>query len=170
MRRLTWIFAVVALSLAGCGGDDKPGSDAKITLPDKGKTDGPVTKQDGPVTKQDGPVTQQDTGGGSGGWGAKCSQTKACTDASAPYCAFVTASDGFCTKECTNKLQQCPGTVAGTYAACILPEPAPGTKSFCGFICQAKDSTGKLTSFPCPSELKCGDENPPGSGQKVCMP
>ena len=169
-RKLAWIFAVVALGLAGCG-DDKTGSDAKIKLPDKGPTtDGPVTKQDGPITKKDGPATTPDTGGPIAGLGDKCDQTKPCT---APAQCVVTkqgATAGFCTKECPVADfggKPCTGGPTGTGFLCVLGDKVPTpTKAFCGFVCEAKDQSGKTYTFPCPTQLTCGAAD--ANGTKLC--
>ena len=74
------------------------------------------------------------------------------------------ARKGFCTKACNNPGGLCGGGPAGSLAHCVLAS-ADGSQLFCAFHCT-------LDSFPyrCPSEMTCGDETPPGSGQRPCVP
>jgi hypothetical protein len=164
-EKRTWILVAGALALtAGCGNSDKGKNDTgikpeqSVTLPEGGpQADKKIT----PTT--DGPAT--------GGWGDKCDKT--CPGGSFTCVPVMTGTTaGFCTKECplADEGKQCAGAAGGQFAGCIIPADAAKSKLYCGFICQTKDNTGKVVTFACPSQLTCGDENPPGSGQKVCVP
>ena len=167
------LVAIGALSLVACGDDTKPATKKDtggIKLPDGS---GPSPDIGTTPNPDKGTVTPGKEAGTtpSAGFGAVCSQTTPCADTTM-MCALVQqgATTGFCTKECTNQGQECPGAPTGTHAFCILSDQAK-TKYYCAFLCAAKDQSGQVASWPCPTGLKCDTaENPPGSGQKACVP
>lgn len=104
-----------------------------------------------------------------GTFGSICSATAYC---SASYSCVVIgagASKGFCTKTCPTMTQQCTGGPSGTQPYCILKNSST-SKYYCVFLC--KWGTGSSTSTAaCPKDLTCDtSQNPPGSGQYVCIP
>ncbi|HEX7601450.1 MAG TPA: hypothetical protein VF316_07595 [Polyangiaceae bacterium] len=74
---------------------------------------------------------------------------------------------GFCTKTCpSTSSAACPGTPAGTSAYCVVTDvDAQGDKG-CAFVCREGAQT-----YACPGALQCETaEDPPGSGQYLCLP
>ncbi len=164
----TIAFVLLALGLVACGDDTKPTTkkEAGVKLPDGGGTLPDTGTKPNPDT---GTITPgKEAGTPSAGFGAICSQTTPCADASMICAMLQGATSGFCTKECTNSGQECPGAPTGTKAFCIAQIQ---TKTYCAFLCGAKDQSGNPVTWPCPTGLKCDTaENPPGSGQKACIP
>jgi len=100
-----------------------------------------------------------------GGFGAKCNKTFPCSTAYQCVTVGTGTVDGFCTKKCYNSGGACTGMPTGTGAYCLLSNSAK-TEYYCAFLCKLGTQTWK-----CPSTLKCDPvENPPGSGQYVCLP
>ena len=100
-----------------------------------------------------------------GNFGTKCNTSAPCTAAFQCTTVGATATDGFCTKKCYTSGSQCTGMLGGTMAYCLLSNSAK-TEYYCAFLCKLGTQ-----SWPCPSGLKCDPaENPPGSGQFVCLP
>ncbi|MFZ5786498.1 MAG: hypothetical protein ACOY3Y_08645 [Acidobacteriota bacterium] len=175
LRKISFaLLAVGALALVACGDDTKPVTKKDtggIKLPDSGTNPTPDTGTN--PTPDTGTVTPGKEAGTTptAGFGASCSQTKPCADTSM-MCAVVQqgATTGFCTKECTNQGGECTGAPTGTHAFCILSDQTK-TKFYCAFLCSAKDQSGQVATWPCPTDLKCDTvENPAGSGQKACIP
>ncbi len=87
-----------------------------------------------------------------------CSDGLACIDV-----ANSSAGKGLCTKKCPTLGGPCDGAPVGTEAGCILS--SNGTH-FCAFLCTIPDHT-----FPCPASTTCATaDDPPGSGQRICLP
>ncbi len=100
-----------------------------------------------------------------GNFGTKCNAKAPCSSAFQCTTVGATATDGFCTKKCYNSGSKCTGMLGGTMAYCLLSNSAK-TEYYCAFLCKIGTQT-----WPCPSGLKCDPvENPPGSGQFVCLP
>ena len=100
-----------------------------------------------------------------GNFGAKCNSKLPCSTAFMCVTVGATATDGFCTKKCYNSGSQCTGMSTGTMAYCLLSNSAK-TEYYCAFLCKLATQT-----WSCPPTLKCDPlENPPGSGQYVCLP
>jgi hypothetical protein len=140
--------------------------------PEAGKEQGvtPGKEQGIPPGKEQGIPPGKELGIPPAGLGGRCSSTKPCVDPLGCLMTKAGASEGFCTKECPVADfggKPCAGGPVGTGFFCIYGDaPTKPTKAFCGFICQAKDpSTGKIVTFACPPELKCG---PPDDGMAVC--
>jgi hypothetical protein len=74
---------------------------------------------------------------------------------------------GFCTKTCpSTSSASCPGTPPGTAAYCVVTNVDTQGDKGCAFVCKEGPST-----YPCPGALKCEtSEDPPGSGQYLCLP
>jgi hypothetical protein len=179
LRKISFaLLAVGALALVACGDDTKPATKKDtggIKLPDGGTKEGGVTPglEGGVTPGLEGGVTPGKEAGTTptAGFGSSCSQTKPCADTTM-MCAVVQqgATNGFCTKECANQGGECTGAPTGTHAFCILSDQTK-TKFYCAFLCSAKDQSGQVATWPCPTDLKCDTaENPPGSGQKACVP
>ena len=100
-----------------------------------------------------------------GGFGAKCNTSMPCSTAFQCTTVGATATDGFCTKKCYTSGSTCTGMPTGTMAYCLLSNPAK-TEYYCAFLCKLS-----IQTWACPATLKCDPvENPPGSGQFVCLP
>jgi hypothetical protein len=177
MLKKTYLGVLISGALAlvvGCGSSDN----GKVTADSKGgiKLDGGGKKDTGGVKLDKGTTVVADKGTTvvadkgttvpSAGFGDKCSETVTCKDTTM-VCAVTKqgATEGFCTKSCPTLQDQCAGAPAGTMSFCGLTDSASGT-NYCVFICAASSQT-----FPCPTQLKCDTaDNPPGSGQKACVP
>lgn len=128
-----------------------------------GKEQGVIPKDQAVTPGKDQSVTP------AGGLGARCSSTKPCADPYGCLITKLTATDGFCTKECPLADfggKPCSGGLPGTGYFCIFGDhPTAPKQAFCGFLCKAKDSSGKITTWPCPPELTCGASS---DGLAVC--
>lgn len=82
-------------------------------------------------------------------------------------CISPAGNDGFCSKNCTRAGAQCPGAPEGTTAYCIVGEEGtPNGQKGCAFLCR-----GGGSDFECPGTLACASfDEPPGSGQRLCLP
>lgn len=76
-------------------------------------------------------------------------------------------STGFCTRTCPKASSgACTETPSGTSAYCVVTDVDPQGDKGCAFVCKAKG-----LAFPCPGALHCeSTEDPPGSGQYLCLP
>lgn len=72
---------------------------------------------------------------------------------------------GFCTKRCSGN-GACATPPPGTAAYCVVTNvDASGSKG-CAFLC-----SGGGTGWRCPGDLSCSaNDDPPGSGQRLCLP
>ncbi len=82
-------------------------------------------------------------------------------------CLSPIGNDGFCSANCPVQGRRCQGTPPGTYAACVIGEAGtPNGMKACAFLCELSGMT-----FTCPGTLTCEAlEDPPGSGQHLCLP
>jgi hypothetical protein len=78
-----------------------------------------------------------------------------------------TGSTGFCSKICLKTSNAaCPGSPAGTAAFCVITDVDTKGDKACAFACLVG---GK--AFKCPGALTCETaDDPPGSGQRMCIP
>ena len=101
-------------------------------------------------------------------FGSLCTSGQNCY----PDLQCVTIGDrtrGHCSKTCTSGI--CSGAPQGSMALCLLTSSTDKSIKYCAFVCQYKDSSGTLRKTKCPSYQTCSStENPPGSGQRICMP
>jgi hypothetical protein len=74
---------------------------------------------------------------------------------------------GFCTKTCpATSSAVCAGTPPGTAAFCVVTGVDPQGDKGCAFVCRELSTT-----YTCPGALKCqSTDDPPGSGQYLCLP
>ena len=74
---------------------------------------------------------------------------------------------GFCTKTCpSTSSTACPGTPSGTAAYCVVTDVDSQGDKGCAFVCRVASQT-----YTCPGALKCQTtDDPPGSGQYLCLP
>jgi hypothetical protein len=103
------------------------------------------------------------------GFGDACNPA-ASTCKNGLVCAPASATTGFCSKTCTNQGGLCQGAASGQQAACVygVQDQNKNVTIYCAFLCSAQ---GGSPTFDCPSALQCAtQDNPPGSGQKMCMP
>ena len=82
-------------------------------------------------------------------------------------CISPGATVGFCSKNCATLGTACPDAPQGTAAYCIVGgEGTPNGEPGCAFLCAAQGQT-----FSCPGETVCeAADDPPGSGQRLCLP
>lgn len=81
--------------------------------------------------------------------------------------AGPTGERGFCSMTCpATSSGRCEGTPEGTIAYCVVSNVnAMGDKG-CAFLCEVGDET-----YTCPGTQVCQtNEEPPGSGQRLCLP
>jgi hypothetical protein len=76
-------------------------------------------------------------------------------------------NNGFCSKTCPpNSGAACPGAPAGTAAYCVVTDVDLQGDKGCAFVCKEGTET-----YTCPGTLTCQTtEDPPGSGQYLCLP
>lgn len=74
---------------------------------------------------------------------------------------------GFCTKTCpASSSGACAGTPVGAAAYCVVTNVNTAGDKGCAFFCALGSAT-----YVCPGTLICQpQEDPPGSGQKLCLP
>lgn len=74
---------------------------------------------------------------------------------------------GFCTRKCPKtSSQECSDAPAGTAAYCVVTDVDKDGNKGCAFVCAQGAS-----AFACPGKLRCQTtEEPPGSGQRLCLP
>lgn len=110
-----------------------------------------------------------ESGSGKPGFGDPCplDQSIACDDGLFCLAGPNGGTLGFCSKTCPpTSSGACDGPPAGTAAYCVVTDANSKGDKGCAFVCTAGSST-----FPCPGALKCSSaEDPPGSGQKLCLP
>jgi hypothetical protein len=76
-------------------------------------------------------------------------------------------SVGFCTETCLGTSSAaCPGTPQGMAAFCVVTGVDPAGDKACAFACAESGAT-----YSCPANLTCEtSDDPPGSGQMLCLP
>jgi hypothetical protein len=74
---------------------------------------------------------------------------------------------GFCSRTCPRTSSgACAGAPPGTAAFCLVTNVNAAGDKGCAFVCLVRGMT-----HACPGELRCAaDEDPPGSGQRLCLP
>jgi hypothetical protein len=74
---------------------------------------------------------------------------------------------GFCTKTCPKGSSAiCPGAPEGSTAYCVVTDVNAARDKGCAFLCEVGGQT-----YACPHQLKCATtQEPPGSGQRLCLP
>lgn len=99
------------------------------------------------------------------GFGEPCAMEDRCADGL--LCLAGPNGGNFCTKTCpAGSSGACPDTPAGTKAYCVVTDATPQGDKGCAFLC-----AGGGRTYPCPGQLRCEDaEDPPGSGQRLCLP
>lgn len=101
------------------------------------------------------------------GFGAPCTMDGVVPCNDGLLCLAPAGNVGFCSQNCSTLGRPCAGAPPGTYAYCAVgPAGTPNGKPGCAFLC-----TGGGHTFTCPGETTCAtDDDPPGSGQRLCMP
>src|SRR5581483_3316647 len=135
---------------------DATGADAVM---DAGMADTPTGTDAGDVT--DGAV--------SGSYGQPCTVGDDTTCNAGLFCLQGPSggSVGFCTHTCPpTSSSRCMGTPPNTAAYCVVTDvDAQGDKG-CAFVCRVGTRT-----YTCPGALQCQTtDEPPGSGQYLCLP
>jgi hypothetical protein len=76
-------------------------------------------------------------------------------------------SVGFCTHTCpATSRAVCAGTPPGTAAYCVVTDVDPQGDKGCAFVCREGTHV-----YPCPGALqRQTTDEPPGSGQYLCLP
>ena len=101
-------------------------------------------------------------------WGASCTVGDD-TCAAGLFCLQGPSGGtvGFCTKTCPKTSSSaCSGAAMGTAAFCLVTDVNPQGDKGCAFVCAVGPR-----SYACPGALKCQTaEDPPGSGQRLCLP
>ena len=108
-------------------------------------------------------------GGKEAGFGEACTVGDDATCAAGLLCLEGPSSGavGFCTKTCPKTSSAaCPGAPTGTAAYCLVTDANTNGDKGCAFVCRQGTKT-----YSCPGDLKCQTtEEPPGSGQYLCLP
>lgn len=156
------------LLLAAC-------SDAPPATPvDAGSVDAPevatvdVAAPDVPV--EDSATEDAGTDAGlAGSFGQPCTVGRAGDCAEGLFCLQGPSGGrtGFCTRTCPRTSSgPCSGAPSGTAAFCLVTNVNAAGDKACAFVCLV----GGMTRS-CPGELQCAaSEDPPGSGQRLCLP
>jgi hypothetical protein len=78
-----------------------------------------------------------------------------------------TGTAGFCSKTCpSTSSAACKGAPPGMAAYCVVTGVDEQNDNGCAFVCLLKGKT-----YPCPGSTTCETEDdPPGSGQRMCIP
>lgn len=104
----------------------------------------------------------------SGTFGSSCAAGSICSASFSCVFLGAGATKGYCTKTCASMQKPCTGGPSGTQPYCILKDQ--NNKYYCVFLCKWGTGSAAVTA-PCPKDLTCStSENPPKSGQYVCMP
>jgi hypothetical protein len=108
-------------------------------------------------------------GGLAGSFGQPCQVDQPTSCQSGLFCLQGPngGNDGFCSKTCPpNSGGACPGAPAGTAAYCVVTDVDLQGDKGCAFVCKEG-----ATTYTCPGTLQCQTtEDPPGSGQYLCLP
>jgi hypothetical protein len=142
--------------LAGCSSSSSP-SVAEAGAPDAA-----------PIVDATPPEASAADAGARAGYGEPCELADAgCADGLFCLEGPSGGSVGFCTKTCpSTSSAACPGAPAGTAAYCVVTDVDPQGDKGCAFLCRVGSQT-----YTCPGALKCQTtEDPPGSGQYLCLP
>ncbi len=118
---------------------------------------------------EEGPPTDSSDAAGRAGFGDPCTVGDDATCDEGLLCLQGPSGGkiGFCTKTCPKTSSApCSGAPEGTFAACVVTDVDQSGDKGCAFACAVASKT-----FSCPGSLKCSTtEDPPGSGQKLCLP
>jgi hypothetical protein len=138
--------------LSGCSGS--------TTMPDAGSDS---------ALAEDAPAWDAGTDAGGGGFGDPCMLDEAAPCADGSFCLAGPSggSVGFCTHTCPRGTSgACPGAPEGTTAYCVVTDVNAAGDKGCAFLCEVGGTT-----YTCPGELTCSPtQEPPGSGQRLCLP
>jgi hypothetical protein len=170
IARLSCLILVACSSSPGSGDNPDSGTNTghDAAAGDAAGNDGPSNDAIAPDASADGPEGPAD-GAAPGNWGEPCTVGNDATCMSGLFCLQGPAGGtvGFCTKTCpATSSAVCPGTPAGMAAYCVVTTvDAQGDKG-CAFVCLEPGHT-----WTCPGALKCEtSDDPPGSGQRLCIP
>ena len=182
---LATLLLLVAAIAAGCGrasssppkdaAASREGSpdDASISDTGAGKdanADAAANAEAG-VPSDDGPGADapNDVGaidGGGAGYGEICTADGVTPCAAGLICLWAPTNNYFCTRTCTVQGQPCLGAPSGTKAFCLVTDATPDGKGGCAFVCAEPGHV-----YQCPPALTCqATDDPPGSGQRTCLP
>ena len=121
-----------------------------------------------PPTTDKTPPTPDQKITANGVFGSSCSAGATCSSGFTCIIIGSASSKGYCTKTCTATSKPCTGGPSGTQPYCILK--GGDGKYYCVFLCKWGTGSAAVTA-PCPKDLTCGtSENPPKSGQYICLP
>lgn len=98
------------------------------------------------------------------GFGEPCDPDHSCDEGL--FCLPGPSGGAFCSKTCQRGRKACDGAPLGTAAYCLVTDVDGAHNKGCAFVC----AVGGV-SYDCPGQLACAaDEDPPGSGQRLCLP
>jgi hypothetical protein len=155
------IGALAVCVLVACTSSSTPSTDSSATpADDGGGGDAPV------VTPEDAAVEDS---GSTSKFGQPCTVGKDAACGEGLFCLQGPSGGktGFCTKTCPKTSSKaCPDVPAGTAAFCVVTDVNSQGDKGCAFACRDNNQT-----YTCPGTLKCEtSEDPPGSGQYLCLP
>jgi len=164
-RTTPFAFFAVLFSVAACGSEVAATTDAGLdgsSSTDASDLDSAVV-EDAPL---DVDASSVDAGSGHG-FGEPCTLDGVSPCDDGLLCISPAGNDGFCSKNCEVSGRICPSAPEGTTAYCIVGEEGtPNGMKACAFLC-----AGGGGEFACPGTLTCAStEEPPGSGQRLCLP
>ena len=136
------------------------------TIPwEEGDANVPPLMDTGPVPPVDADYRYPDASGAQ--FGAPCTPGSGICRPGLFCLAGPGGERGFCSMTCPSTSSGvCPGTPDGTVAYCIVTNVNAMGEKGCAFLCEASGAT-----YPCPGTQICQtSEEPPGSGQRLCLP
>ncbi len=144
------------------------GTQEQGTYPDGPRPETTTPQPDTTPPTPDLPPTPDQKITATGTFGSSCSAKKTCSGSFLCVILGSASTKGYCTKTCATMSKACSGGSSGTKPYCILKDQKG--KYYCVFLCKWGKGSSAVKA-PCPKDLTCAStENPPGSGQYVCMP
>jgi hypothetical protein len=163
------LILVACIATTGCSSNTSPQEAG-----DGGTSDGQpavdvATGMDG---APDAPPPLSDAardGAGQNAWGDPCTVGNDTTCGTGLFCLQGPngGSVGFCTETCPSTSSgPCSGTPAGMAAFCVVTDVDTQGDKGCAFACRIGSQT-----WTCPGALTCETmDDPPDSGQRLCVP
>lgn len=164
---------LVVAALAACTSSTSPPVDASTADTVEVSVDVVVTPDssvDAPDSSVDDVVdASDDVAPAPGSFGQPCTVGRAGDCLEGLFCLQGPSGgrNGFCTRTCPRTSSaRCADTPPGTAAYCLVTDVNAAGDKGCAFVCTLPGMT-----FTCPGTLRCVHvQDPPGSGQELCLP
>lgn len=167
------VWLVVA-ALAACTSSTSPPVDASTADTVEVSVDDVVGAPDSSVDASDSSVedvvdASDDVAPAPGSFGQPCAVGRAGECLDGLFCLQGPSGgrNGFCTHTCPRTSSaRCADAPPGTAAYCLVTDVNAAGDKGCAFVCTLPGMT-----FTCPGTLRCVHvQDPPGSGQELCLP